>query len=129
MIVIGHKFIDYKPFYFVNTIEEIKRTESNSVVVLNFSEENIELLKYCQKNSINFGVFVNRIKEIIFANALGANFLIVEKEFGVQSQKIADEYLFDAKILILGREESDIEFVALNFIDGIIFKNSIRGKL
>ena len=126
MILIGHNLINYKPFYFVDTIEEIKRTESNSTICFYF---NVELINYCRENSLTFGVFVKTIREMILANALEVDYLIVEKEFGVQSQKIADEYLFDAKILLLTEEESDIEFVALNSIDGIIFKNSIKGKL
>ena len=52
---------------------------------------------YCQENDIPFAVVVNTLDDALFANALGANYMICEEDDALMIQPIANEYLFDAK--------------------------------
>ena len=128
MIVIGHKYIEYDSFYEVKNKEDIKNTPSNSTALFDFDKNGVELARYCKANGVTYGIIINNIKELIFSNALGAGFILVLKEFAKTAQKIADDYLFDAKIILLSEDENDIEWGALNGIDGIIFKGGITSK-
>ena len=56
------------------------------------------------------------------ANALGATYFIVDKSLALHAQKIADDYLFDGKVLLLSNDDNEIEFAASHAIDGILFE-------
>ena len=125
MLIIGHKLVNFKPFFKIMEIENIKNTPSNSTIMFQYSKENIKILKYAKQNSLNFAIKVENISQLMIANSYEASFFIVNKEFVQMAQKIADEYLFDAKILLFGEKEEDLEFAAKNFIDGIVFNEGI----
>ena len=118
MQIFGHDFIENTKFYFIKKTQDIQNTPPNSIILTVFNKENIE---YCKNQDIIFGVKVNTIKELILASASNASYLLVNKEFAKEAQKIANEYMFDAKILLISADENDIEFCATNGIDGIIF--------
>lgn len=123
MLLIGHDAIAFKPFYAIHTFEEVQTTPSCSIVLFDF---NTVLAKKCADEKILFALHVKQIKELILANALGASYFIVTKSLALQAQKIADDYLFDGKILLLSNDENDIEFAALHGIDGILFEKGIH---
>ena len=123
MLLIGHDAIAFKPFYAIHTFEEVQTTPSYSIVLFDF---NTVLAKKCADEKILFALHVKQIKELILANALGASYFIVTKSLALQAQKIADDYLFDGKILLLSNDENDIEFAALHGIDGILFEKGIH---
>ncbi len=118
MEIFGHNFIQNSQFFFISKIEDIKKTSSNCVVYFDFDKE---IITYCKNQGILFGVKVKNITELILASASNAKFLLVDKNFAKEAQKIANEYMFDAKILLLSKNEEDIEFCAKNGIDGILF--------
>ena len=128
MIIIGHKYIEFDSLYKIENKDDIKNTPSNSTVLFYFDKNGVELARYCKANGVAYGIIIDNIKELIFSNALGACFILVSKEFAKTAQKIADDYLFDAKIILLSEDENDIEWGALNGIDGIIFKEGITFK-
>ena len=68
---------------------------------------------------------MKNITELIYASNLNASYIIVEKDLAHSAQNIANEYLFDAKILVSIQDENEIEEFALNSIDGVIFSNAI----
>ncbi len=127
MIILGHDYIKSKPFYTIKNSEDIEKTPPNSTVVFNFTEENLELCEFCKKNSVNFAVIVDEVRDILFANSLEVSYIICTKELALRAQKFADEYMFDAKILLYGTDESFLEWGADFGIDGIIFENGIKG--
>jgi len=125
MILIGHKLVPYEPLYKIHNVEDIKNTKSNSVVLFDFEDE--KLLEYCVDNEIPFSLHVNNLRDAIIANALSAKFILVyNQEKAVLIQNIAEEYLFDAKILLHVDDESGIESAANDGIDGIIMKCGIK---
>ncbi len=126
MVVIGHEFIDSEVLYKICEISEIEKTPSNSTIYLNWSEENIKLIKFANKNSVNFAIKVNGIKELVFANSFGAKYIVVSNlEFAKIAQKIAENYLFDAKILLEIETDLELEEAILALIDGVIYKKVV----
>lgn len=122
MLLIGHELIPSEPFYRVVSIEEIAKTPSQAVVLFDFEPT---LSAYCVSQNVSFALHVKHIKELVLANALGATYFIVDKSLALHAQKIADDYLFDGKILLLSNDDNEIEFAASHGIDGILFEAAI----
>ncbi len=125
MLLFGHRFIPSTSFYHISDIDSITNTPPSSIVHVEFSEENLDIINHASLNQITLSIFVENITEIIYASNLGASFIVVNKELAKEAQKLATEYLFDAKILVHVEEESEIEELALLGIDGAIFPNAI----
>lgn len=125
MIFFGHRFIDGEKFYHVQSIDAISNTPPSSTIYTEFSEENLDIIKYTLKNSITTAIHADNVTDIIYASALGATFLVVTKELAKTAQDLAENYLFDAKILVNIEDDSEIEELALLGIDGVIYSNAI----
>ena len=125
MLFFGHRFIPSKHFYHLSFIDSIKHTPSSSSIYISFSEKNIEILKHCVLNKVEIAVHVKNIAQLLYASALGASYIVVEKELAKSAQILANNYLFDAKILAKIDEEEDIEELAILGVDGVIFGNAI----
>jgi nicotinate-nucleotide pyrophosphorylase len=126
MIILGHKFFENEKLYTISSFEQIKNTPTNSTLLLNFQENDIlNFIKDLKENSISFALEVQSIKELIFANNFGAKFILLEEFLAVDAQKIANEYLFDSKILVKINSEEEIEKLALLGIDGVVFNEAI----
>jgi len=125
MIIIGHPWIESKRFCKVFSQEDIKKSKANDVVLLEPLVDSHEYAKYCQENQIPFAVVVNTLNEAIFANALGASYIICEEDDALMIQPIAQEYLFDTRILVLIHDEKEINKIARGGIDGVIFAEAI----
>lgn len=125
MIVIGHPWIESPKFCKIFSEDDIKKSDPKSVVVLEPLVDTHKLATYCQKNGIAYAVPVNTLNEAIFANALGASYIICEEDEAMLIQPIAQEYLFDTRLLVLIHEEKEITKIARSFIDGVIFAEAI----
>jgi len=123
MILIGDKLVPFEKFYNISNIEEISKTKANSIVSFSYNEE---LLTYCFDNNLEFAIIISSIKEAIYANCLGAKYLICDKLLAINIQKIADNYMFDSKVLALIQTNEEIEEIAQNEIDGSIYKEVIK---
>ncbi len=126
MLILGHPWIKGDVFVKVFSIDEIKKSNTGEVVLLEPLTVSIELARYCKENSIRYGVTVGSLKEALFANALGALYVVCQREHVIEIQKIAQEYLFDTKIIVLIEEEREIETMARFGVDGVVFPNAIR---
>ncbi len=122
MILIGDENIAYENISLITSIDDIKNTKANSTIIFDF---NIDILKYTQTNNIKTAVKVNNIKEVIYASTLDAFYIIPTKNILIQTQKIADNYMFDCKVLATIESSDEIQEMALNSIDGIIYKSLI----
>lgn len=125
MLLIGHRFIPSSKFYHIANIEQIEHTPPSSIIYLHFATENLDIIEYLQKNSINFALDITNITELIYANALGAKFVTCNTKIAKTAQKIAEQYLFDTKVLAHISDEEEIEELALLGIDGAIFPAGI----
>jgi hypothetical protein len=125
MIIIGHPWIESSRFCKVFSEEDIKKCKADDIILLEPLVDTIRLAKYCQTNDIPYAVTVNTLNEAIFCNALDANFMICEEDEACVIQPIAQEYLFDTKVLVLIHDEKDIVKIARSGIDGVIFAEGI----
>lgn len=124
MILIGDNLVPFENLCFIDSIADIEFSVPNSIVVFNYDEN---LLLYCSKNSMEFAVVVENITQAIYCNALNSKYVICDKKLAKGIQKIAENYMFDTKILAIIEESSEIEKVAQNEIDGVIY-SSLLGK-
>jgi len=125
MLIFGHPWVESNRFVKVFSVEEIERSAPGDVLLLEPLNVSIELAKHCRANDLPFAITVSSIREAIFANALGAAYVVAEHELAITIQKIADEYLFDTRILVLIESEKRIETMARFNIDGVIFPDAI----
>ncbi len=124
MIIIGHELIPYKTFIKIEKIKDNLEVEEESIILFDFY--NKEVLKYISENDVSF--FATKVENAIdacLANALGVKYILVEQDIASSIQKIADEYLFDSKILLIIDEEKEMSLAIKDFIDGVIFKTVI----
>ena len=126
MIVIGHPWIKSQRFAKVSSIEDIKNTKTDDIVLLKPLVDSHSYAEYCQNNSIAYAVLTNTLEDAVFANALGAAYMICEEDDALMIQPIAQEYLFDTRILVRIECEQDISKIAKSGIDGVIFAEAIR---
>jgi len=117
MIIVGNKNIPYQNIVSVNSIDDIKNTNANEIVYFAYD---IELIKYCSSNSVKCAVNVSNITEAIFCNALDVFFIISHDAKSIQD--IADNYMFDSKVLQVISNDNDIQNTAKNEIDGCVYK-------
>lgn len=125
MILFGHRFIKSESFYHVFDIDSISNTPPSSPIYLEFDEKNLDIIDHALRCSVKFALHVKDIKEIVYASSLGAAYIIVEKPLAKTAQNIAENYLFDSKILVFAQDENDIEELALLGIDGILFQEAV----
>ncbi len=126
MIIIGHAWIDYDPFYLIKKFEDIALTPSNSTVIFQFNESNVSLCKHCTSNGVSYALICDSKRDVLFAQALETNFIVCDKEVVKEAQKFADGYLFDAKVLLYSGSQADIEWAGDAEIDGILFEEGIH---
>ena len=123
MILIGDKLVPFEDIFLIKNIKDIENTKANSTVLFDFNEE---ILTYCYKNELFCAVVVNSIKEAIYCNNLNVKYIISEKELSIELQKIADNYMYDSKILAIIDSNKELEQVAKLEIDGIIYRNLLK---
>ncbi|WP_418640985.1 hypothetical protein [Sulfurimonas sp. ST-27] len=109
----------------MSDIDAIVQTPPASIIYLEFEEKNLDIIEYLNQNSIKFALKVQDVTELIYASALGASYIHVEQKLAKTAQKIAENYLFDAKILVHIENEEEIEEMALLGIDGAVFTEAI----
>lgn len=125
MIILGDKNLPYENISFVSSIEEIVNTKANSTLLFFY---NLELLKYSYENELSSAVIVTSIKDAIYSNNLNAKYIISESDLATQIQKIADNYMYDSKNLVIINSNEEFEQTAKAQIDGAIFKELINQK-
>lgn len=125
MIIFGHRFIDSKNFYHIQSIDAIQNTPSSSIILVDFNETNLDIIEHANLNSIPLAIQVEDITQIIYASSLCAKYILLSKDLAKTAQNLADNYLFDAKILVTVEDEDEIEELALLGVDGVIFSNAV----
>jgi hypothetical protein len=119
MILLGKTKFTYEELIWIECYDDILNTKANSTVHFNYNEE---LMRYCQLNNICYAVYIKTINELIYSNILNAKYIIVKKSMAKQVQEIADNYMYDAKIIVKIKSTNQLEWVVSNTIDGAIIK-------
>lgn len=125
MIIYGHRFLQSDSFFHIQDIDSISNTPSSSTIYLEFSENNLDIINHANINEVSLALKVDSVTQIIYASSLNASYIVVDKDLAKTAQNIANDYLFDAKILVSIDEEYEIEELALLGVDGVIFSNAI----
>ncbi|WP_375723781.1 hypothetical protein LXN10_14905 [Arcobacter sp. KX21116] len=120
MIILGDDLVPFEETSFIKEIENIKNTKANSTILFDFNEN---FLKYSYENNLFVGVIVHTLKEALYANALHAKYIICDKPLDKTIQDVAENYMFDSKILTIIEASDELEIVAIDKIDGAIYKN------
>jgi len=126
VLIFGDKYIPSPDFVRIKTKEDIEKTNPTDILFLEEFAKPFELAKYMQENFLEYGVYVNTLLNGLYANALGASYILASFSMAKELQQIANEYLWDLKVLAIIESEKELEVVAKAFIDGAIYKNSIK---
>lgn len=126
MILFGHPLIPSERFYHIESIDAILHTPSNSVIALVFEVQNLDIIAHLRENKIRFALYVTTVIEAVLGENLKATYLIVNEENGSDIQKVAEHYLFDAKVLgHCEEEDKGLEKLINMRLDGAIFAEAI----
>lgn len=123
MIIIGDKLVPFEDIIYIKNIENIKNTKANSTIIFHYDEKALE---YSYKNNLSSAVIVSSIKESIYCNSLNVKYIISEKNLSCEIQKIADNYMFDSKNLVIIDSNEEFEQTAISQIDGVIYRELIN---
>lgn len=123
MIIIGDKLVPFEEMTYIKNLENIKDSKANSIVMFNYDEKT---LKYAYENELSSAVIVTSITEAIYCNSLNAKYIISEKHLAIQIQKIADNYMYDSKNLVIIDSNEEFEHIAKDEIDGVIYRDLIK---
>jgi nicotinate-nucleotide pyrophosphorylase len=119
MQIFGHEWIESEAFYPVDSIEEIEQTPPNSLLQLGTLPASLKVAKHCQANGLRYALEIDIIEEAIFANLLGATYVLANKALAKELMPIAQNYLFDTRVL--GRiNKNEIEEMAKSGVDGVV---------
>ena len=123
MKIFGHPWLPSEEFYPIYSIDEIIKTPPNSTILLAPLPSSLKLAQYCSQNHILYALEVKNIKDAIFANQMGCRYIITKKTLAKELMPIAQNYLFDTQILSEIENENEIEELAKDGVDGVIFKS------
>ena len=119
MIIIGDKLVPFEEVIYIKNIENIKYTKANSTIIFDYDEKTLE---YSYKNNLSSAVVVSSIKEAIYCNSLNVKYIISEKNLACEIQKIADNYMYDSKNLVIINSNEEFEQTTIAQIDGVIYR-------
>ena len=125
MIIMGHPWVESPQFCRIFSTDEIKNTQVNNIILLEPLSKSHDIAKYCQNNSLAYAITVHTLHDALFANAMGAKYIICEEEDAITIQTSATEYLFETRLLVLIHNENEISKIAGFGIDGVIFVEAI----
>ena len=123
MIIIGDKLVPFEEVIYIKNIENIKYTKANSTIIFDYDEKTLE---YSYKNNLSSAVVVSSIKEAIYCNSLNVKYIISEKNLACEIQKIADNYMYDSKNLVIINSNEEFEQTAIAQTDGVIYRELIN---
>ena len=123
MIIIGDKLVPFEEVIYIKNIENIKNTKANSTIIFDYDEKTLE---YSYKNNLSSAVVVSSIKEAIYCNSLNVKYIISEKNLACEIQKIADNYMYDSKNLVIIDSNEEFEQTTIAQIDGVIYRELIN---
>ena len=125
MLLLGHPYIDFEPFYHIDEIDEIEHTPANSTLFIHFRESNLDIIQHMRQNNLTFALEAATLSEVVYAHNLGAKYIIVKETLAKSAQNVAENYLFDAKILCRLTKEETLDEKISEGIDGVIYPQAI----
>ena len=79
---------------------------------------------------VKFGILAKNEDEILLANAVRAEFILIENEkLAKRASKMAEFYLFDSKILLITSSLKNLKKAYKFRVDGLILKELLAENL
>ena len=124
MITLGffEEIDDYLNIIF-QPVLNIEKTPSNYMIITPFKKE---CIKQYKKHHDNINLVCHDIVEFIIATKCNVRYVVAEFELSKTLQKLADDYMYDTKVLAIIDNETKLKDVALNGIDGAINKSLLK---
>lgn len=123
MIFIGDELVPCEETMMIFHKDQIAESKPNSTVLFNY---NSEILGFAKQNSVSCGVIVSNITQALYCNALDAKYIVCSKDMAKEIQVIAENYMFDSKILAIIDSNNELPSIASNEIDGVIYKDRLH---
>ncbi len=125
MLILNHPCIRPLNLVRISSQEQITHSLPSDFLLLSCDSftQTLALARFCNSNTLAYASFVRNTKEALFLVNLNVRFLLCREILAKTLQKLAETYLFDAKILLCIQEEQEIEKTAECGIDGVIFAN------
>ncbi len=121
MLIFGHKLIETPKFHLISN-ENASFKEG-----INCFEYDEILIEKALKEGVKFAILAKNEDEILFANALKAEFILLENEnLAKKASKMAEFYLFDSKILLITNSLEKLDKAYKMGIDGVILKELLQ---
>lgn len=121
MLIFGHKLIETPKFHLISN-ENASFKEG-----INCFEYNEFLIEKALKKGVKFAILAKNEDEILFANALKAEFILLENEnLAKKASKMAEFYLFDSKILLITNSLEKLDKAYKMGVDGVILKELLQ---
>lgn len=121
MLIFGHKLIETPKFHLISN-ENASFKEG-----INCFEYDENLIKKALKEGVKFAILAKNVDEILFANALKAEFILLENEnLAKKASKMAEFYLFDSKILLITNSLEKLDKAYKMGVDGVILKEILQ---
>lgn len=119
MIIIGDPMIPSEAMFRIYHKEQIAESQPNATLIFKYNDA---ILEYASQNELSCAVMVDSIKEAIYVNACKGKYIIATQSLAKKIQKVAEVYMFDAKVLAVIENNDAFESVAEDEIDGVIYK-------
>jgi len=74
MLIFGHTYLKSERFYHIHDVDSILQTPSNSLLFIEFDEQNLDVIEYMKDNGLSYALEVKTLKEAIFAEYLNAKY-------------------------------------------------------
>lgn len=124
MKIIGHPLIPHQDFSNIKTIQDISHVLPNAMIWWEaLKDKDCALARFCQENQIPYAVEIQSLRELLIYTNLEAKYLIASKKSILPFQSILKEYVLDSLLLCKISKESEMENLALQGIDGVIFES------
>lgn len=121
MLIFGHKLIETPKFHLISN-ENASFKEG-----INCFEYDENLIEKALKECVKFAILAKNEDEILFANALKAEFILLENEnLAKKASKMAEFYLFDSKILLITNSLEKLKKAYKMGVDGVILKELLQ---
>ena len=121
MLIFGHKLIETPKFHLISN-ENASFKEG-----INCFEYDEILIEKALKEGVKFAILAKNEDEILFANALKAEFILLENEnLAKKASKMAEFYLFDSKILLITNSLEKLDKAYKIGVDGVILKELLQ---
>ena len=119
MLILNHSVVSPLEICVVDSLQDIQDSLPSAFLIL---RGDLTIAHFCYHNGLDYASVIQIIKEALLLVNLGVKFLICEDlEMAKELQNLAENYLFDAKVLLCIKEEEEMLEIAKLGIDGVIF--------